>query len=144
MAHPRDDSQVPTEMGQAVHLGLSARVVDTDCDLDGMHDDDAGVAAGGLDHPPRARAQAAAAAWTKGMGPRTRLSTDSSDGSLHRHLCSDTRRRGSPMPASQNITSELASNPGRNEPTQVEPERQMSIGDLVGVIQATRPADAQV
>ena len=48
------------------------------------------------------------------------------------------------MPASQNITSELASNPGRNEPTQVEPERQMSIGDLVGVIQATRPADAQV
>ena len=137
-------SAVPTAMGQAVHLGLSARAGGTERDPDGMHDDGAGVAAGGLDHPPRARAKAAAAAWTKGMGPRTRLSTDSSDDSLHRHLCSDPRRPGSPMPASENIKSELASNPGRNEPTQVEPERRMSIGDLVGVIQATRPADAQV
>ena len=64
---------MPTAMGQAVHLGPSARAADTERDPDGMHDDGAGVAAGGLDHPPRARAQATVAAWTKGKGSRTRL-----------------------------------------------------------------------
>ena len=81
---------MPTAMGRAVHLGLSARAGGTDRDPVGMHDEGAGVAAGGLDHPPRARAQAAAAAWTK-VWALVRVSPQIRQTTAHTNTCAATQ-----------------------------------------------------